>query len=218
MPSAYGARHNRQCIDRFDRLTCNAWRTRCTGCFTLFPQPCKYLVRDYESQQSRTVGTEAVSRMLSTHLYYRRSFPFYTFNIVGGLDAEGAVARVTVVSWVLEVLGVPTPCVGFSRVKSTREGLEECSRSATRCSSYHGGYTLSKTFSLPRRLLCMVAANKRGACTWLTLAVYIFCLSFAKIVRTHKRAMRFDYIGFPGPCVPLNPYYHSRFTSLPATV
>ncbi len=36
------------------------------------------------------MGTEAVSRMLSTHLYYRRSFPFYTFNIVGGLDEEGA--------------------------------------------------------------------------------------------------------------------------------
>lgn len=40
-------------------------------------------------QQRRVMGTEAVSRMLSTHLYYRRSFPFYTFNIVGGLDGEG---------------------------------------------------------------------------------------------------------------------------------
>lgn len=35
------------------------------------------------------MGSGAVSRMLSTHLYYRRSFPFYTFNIVGGLDEEG---------------------------------------------------------------------------------------------------------------------------------
>lgn len=35
------------------------------------------------------MGSRAVSRMLSTHLYYRRSFPFYTFNIVGGLDEEG---------------------------------------------------------------------------------------------------------------------------------
>lgn len=35
------------------------------------------------------MGVEPVSRMLSTHLYYRRSFPFYTFNIVGGLDEEG---------------------------------------------------------------------------------------------------------------------------------
>lgn len=59
------------------------------------------------------MGTEAVSRMLSTHLYYRRSFPFYTFNIVGGLDAEGAVAAVTIGSW--EVLDVPSPRMSFSR-------------------------------------------------------------------------------------------------------
>lgn len=37
------------------------------------------------------MGTATVSRMLSTHLYYRRSFPFYTFNIVGGLDEEGVL-------------------------------------------------------------------------------------------------------------------------------
>lgn len=43
-------------------------------------------------EQRRTMGTKAVSRMLSTHLYYRRGFPFYTFNIVGGLDEEGACA------------------------------------------------------------------------------------------------------------------------------
>ncbi|CAN0146360.1 unnamed protein product, partial [Hapterophycus canaliculatus] len=49
----------------------------------------RYLIREYETQQRRPMGTKAVSRMLSTHLYYRRSFPFYTFNIVGGLDEEG---------------------------------------------------------------------------------------------------------------------------------
>ncbi|CAN0052418.1 unnamed protein product [Ectocarpus sp. 6 AP-2014] len=49
----------------------------------------EYLIRDYEMEQRRTMGTKAVSRMLSTHLYYRRGFPFYTFNIVGGLDEEG---------------------------------------------------------------------------------------------------------------------------------
>lgn len=49
----------------------------------------QYLIRDYEKRQRRPVGTKAVSRMLSTHLYYRRSFPFYTFNIVGGLDESG---------------------------------------------------------------------------------------------------------------------------------
>lgn len=65
------------------------------------------------------MGTVAVSRMLSTHLYYRRSFPFYTFNIVGGLDDEGAL-RATVkvgvhlcaafATWSSHV-GLPTFCV-----------------------------------------------------------------------------------------------------------
>ena len=40
------------------------------------------------------MGVKAMSHMLSTHLYYRRSFPFYTFNILGGLDDEGAVTAV----------------------------------------------------------------------------------------------------------------------------
>lgn len=59
-------------------------------CVCMCPSPlCQYLIRDYEMQQRRAMGAEAVSRMLSTHLYYRRSFPFYTFNVVGGLDREG---------------------------------------------------------------------------------------------------------------------------------
>lgn len=57
------------------------------------PPPNQYLIRGYESQQRRTMGVKAMSHMLSTHLYYRRSFPFYTFNILGGLDDEGAVGR-----------------------------------------------------------------------------------------------------------------------------
>ncbi|CAM9183839.1 unnamed protein product, partial [Laminaria digitata] len=52
----------------------------------------EYLIRGYESQQRRTMGVKAMSHMLSTHLYYRRSFPFYTFNILGGLDDEGTGA------------------------------------------------------------------------------------------------------------------------------
>ncbi|CAM9591297.1 unnamed protein product, partial [Choristocarpus tenellus] len=49
----------------------------------------RYLIRDYESQHRCSMGTATASRMLSTHLYYRRSFPFYTFNILGGLDNQG---------------------------------------------------------------------------------------------------------------------------------
>lgn len=55
------------------------------------------------------MGTEAVSRMLSTHLYYRRSFPFYTFNIVGGLDEEGKITRLPSPRDVLAVRGHTYP-------------------------------------------------------------------------------------------------------------
>jgi 20S proteasome subunit beta 6 len=50
------------------------------------------LVGEYEWQQSRSIGTEALARLLSNYLYYRRDFPFYTHNIVAGLDGDGAGA------------------------------------------------------------------------------------------------------------------------------
>eukprot|EP00758_Cryptobia_borreli_P008914 Tbor_TRINITY_DN5428_c0_g1::TRINITY_DN5428_c0_g1_i1::g.24076::m.24076/K02732/PSMB1; 20S proteasome subunit beta 6 len=37
----------------------------------------------------KTPSTSAVAQLVSTVLYSRRSFPYYTFNIVAGLDANG---------------------------------------------------------------------------------------------------------------------------------
>jgi 20S proteasome subunit beta 6 len=37
----------------------------------------------------RTPSTEALAQLLSTILYQRRWFPYYTFNVIGGLDEKG---------------------------------------------------------------------------------------------------------------------------------
>jgi 20S proteasome subunit beta 6 len=52
----------------------------------------KSLVSDYEWEQGRPLSTVSLSRLLSNYLYYRRSFPYYTHNVVAGLDAAGTGA------------------------------------------------------------------------------------------------------------------------------
>ena len=51
--------------------------------------------KQYEFQNKREIGCVAFAQMLSNTLYYRRFFPYYAFNIVAGLDAEGKGAVFT---------------------------------------------------------------------------------------------------------------------------
>lgn len=44
----------------------------------------------YEHDHGRAISASAFAQMLSTTLYNRRFFPYYAFNVVAGLDAEGA--------------------------------------------------------------------------------------------------------------------------------
>ncbi|CAH1786130.1 unnamed protein product [Owenia fusiformis] len=43
----------------------------------------------YEHEHHKPMSTKAIAAMLSTILYYKRFFPYYVNNILGGLDEEG---------------------------------------------------------------------------------------------------------------------------------
>ncbi|KAL0479022.1 26S proteasome subunit beta-1 [Acrasis kona] len=43
----------------------------------------------YEHAHGKQMSTEAIGQMLSNMLYGRRFFPYYTFNLVAGIDSKG---------------------------------------------------------------------------------------------------------------------------------
>lgn len=43
----------------------------------------------YEHEHSKKMSCPAIAQMLSTMLYYKRFFPYYTYNILAGLDDDG---------------------------------------------------------------------------------------------------------------------------------
>ncbi|KAK8965386.1 Proteasome subunit beta type-1 [Platanthera guangdongensis] len=48
-----------------------------------------HLLHIYQHQHNKQMSCPAMARLLSNTLYYKRFFPYYTFNILGGLDNEG---------------------------------------------------------------------------------------------------------------------------------
>jgi len=49
----------------------------------------------FKHNHGKNMSCKAMAQLLSNTLYYKRFFPYYTFNLVGGLDEEGAGAVYT---------------------------------------------------------------------------------------------------------------------------
>ncbi|KAJ1982538.1 Proteasome subunit beta type-6 [Dimargaris verticillata] len=49
----------------------------------------KQHMESYKHAHNKEMSTPAVGQLLSTMLYMKRFFPYYSFNILGGLDKEG---------------------------------------------------------------------------------------------------------------------------------
>jgi 20S proteasome subunit beta 6 len=46
-------------------------------------------IKLYEADMHKSPSIEAIAQMLSTTLYYKRFFPYYTFNLLAGVDSNG---------------------------------------------------------------------------------------------------------------------------------
>ncbi len=47
----------------------------------------------YAHNHARPMSVSAAAQLLSNTLYYKRFFPFYTFNLCAGLDEQGEARR-----------------------------------------------------------------------------------------------------------------------------
>lgn len=49
----------------------------------------QYRIEMYRHDHGKDISCPAIAQMLSNTLYYKRFFPYYVYNIVGGVDTEG---------------------------------------------------------------------------------------------------------------------------------
>jgi hypothetical protein len=50
-------------------------------------------IQIYQQQHNKQMSCPAMGQLLSNTLYYKRFFPYYSFNVLGGLDSEGKLPQ-----------------------------------------------------------------------------------------------------------------------------
>jgi 20S proteasome subunit beta 6 len=73
----------------------------------------RYKATMYKHDHNKDISAPAVSQLLSNTLYYKRFFPYYTFNLCCGVDAKG-VGRVYGYDAIGSFEEIPYGCVGSS--------------------------------------------------------------------------------------------------------
>jgi len=59
------------------------------GDIVTFHKTLKIRLEMYEHQNGKPMSTTAIAQLLSNTLYYKRFFPYYCFNVLGGVDDQG---------------------------------------------------------------------------------------------------------------------------------